>query len=309
MKKVTHILYTPFTGLGLYNGYRGRRWLKNRIEIFKKFVVPSLLAQKNRNFINWISWRYEDRNNPLVIELQKWLHENTNLIIVFTYSGVCFWDDKYDDEIARGRLIDALHGSMGVLLNFIGECDEVLMTIQPSDDCYSKHVTKGLRRVFEEIPALQAAGFKKGYVMNYQTKEIAEWNPTTTPPFFTIKFTRDVFIDPLKHVEYTGPYKSHEYIAQKLKFGIIDENREFLVGTHGENISTVFNHPFTGVRFTELERERILSEFGLDSVEPLKIKTSIRKAIMRKLPHGWQKKLRYWVGERFYSKIYEFLRS
>ena len=37
--KFKHLIYCPFTGLGLYNGFRGNRWLKNRIKIFKEFVV------------------------------------------------------------------------------------------------------------------------------------------------------------------------------------------------------------------------------------------------------------------------------
>ena len=32
----------------------------------------------------------------------------------------------------------AIHGSLGELMNIIGEVDYVLTTIQPSDDCYHK---------------------------------------------------------------------------------------------------------------------------------------------------------------------------
>ena len=104
-KKITHFLYVPFSGLGLYGGYRGKRWLQNRIQVFKQFVVPSLLAQTSKNFSLWISWRHEDRYNPLVRELKEWLVLHLNYFpVIFTYSGVCFWDDKYPDDIARTRL-------------------------------------------------------------------------------------------------------------------------------------------------------------------------------------------------------------
>lgn len=303
-KKVAHLLYCPFTGLGMYGGYRGKRWLRNRIKIFKQFVVPSLKTQTNQNYILWVSWRYEDRNNPLVQEFKTWL-ECEIPPVVFTYAGVCFWDDKYPDDVAFNRLIDSVHGSLGELLNYIGEAEEILMTIQPSDDCYDIHAVEEIQKTFRDNPDFQALGFKKGYVMNYLTKEIREWNPKTNPPFFTIRFPRKIFEDPRAHVEYTGPYKSHEYIGDKLKYATFNEQRGFIVGTHGENISTVFNHPFAG----EKVNISVLKEFGLDNVSPLEIKISLRKIIMRKLPVGWQKKLRYLFGEKFFNKFYEFIRS
>ena len=69
-----HLIYCPFTGLGLYNGFRGNRWLKNRIKIFKQYVVPSLLNQSNQNFILWVSWRPEERNNIIISTLFKYLN-------------------------------------------------------------------------------------------------------------------------------------------------------------------------------------------------------------------------------------------
>ena len=308
-KKVVHLMYTPFTGLGLYDGFRGDRWLRNRIQIFKQFVHPSLVHQSVQDFVLWVSWRHQERTNPIVREFRVWLEEHCPFKVVFTYAGVCFWDDKYPDDVARVRLVDAVHGSMGVLLNeALGDAEEILMTLQPSDDCYVGYAVQGLQSMFKELgPQVDALGFKKGYVMDYTTKRLMEWNPTTTPPFFTIKFPREVFTDPLKHVDFTGPYKSHEYIGDKLKFLPIEE-RGFLVGTHGENISTVFNHPFAAPLQDEHPSE-VIAAFGLDHAKLLVIPLSFRKWVMRKLPHGWQRKLRYWFGEKFYSRLYNFLRN
>jgi len=307
-KKITHFLYTPFTGLGLYGGYRGSRWLRNRIKIFKQFVIPSLLSQTSKNFTLWISWRHEDRNNSQVKELKEYLDNIKEFKSVFTYCGVCFWDDKYPDNIARARLAEAVHGSLADLFEPIGVTDYVYMTIQPSDDCYHKEMVEQIQSAFEKMPDIQALGFKRGYMMNYQTKELAEYNPKTNPPFFTIKFPTPVFIEPFKHIDYTGPYKSHEYLGDKLKLGLI-EQRGFIVGCHGENISTHFNHPFKGATLETWLRDKVLEEFGLNKIQPLKLKLSIRKILMRKLPHGWQRKLRYLFGEKFYAIIYDFLRA
>lgn len=296
----------PFTGLGLYRGFRGTRWLKNRIKIFEQFVIPSLLAQTNKNFIVWIAWRYEEKSNPVVKEFKARL-ELCGLKFVHTHSGCPMYDDKYPDEVARIRLLDALHGSTGELINIMGESKVILMTIQPSDDCYHRNMVKGVQAVFEKIRKIQAFGFRRGYVMDYVSKKLAEWNPNTIPPFFTIKFPREVFIDPLKHAAYTGPYVSHEYIGTSLKFGSI-EHRGFIVGTHGENISTIFNHPFRGKSFNDAERDTILGDFGLSNVVPLRLDASVRKILMRWFPYGWQKKLRYWLGEKIYARFYEFIR-
>ena len=306
-QKVTHFLYTPFTGLGLYGGHRGGRWLKNRIKIFKQFVIPSIQAQTNQNLVLWVSWRHEDIGDSEILGLEKYI-KSFRIKTVFTYSGVCFWDDKYPDEIARDRLIKAVHGSMGELINEIGENQTVLMTIQPSDDCYYSKMVEETQAFFKENADTDVFGYKRGYVMDYVNERLADWNPSTTPPFYTIKFTRENFTETLKHINFTGPYKSHEYVKDFMKASYVDA-RGFLVGTHGENISTVFNHPFVGHEYLGDNVWTTKGNFGLQNTQPLVIRTGLRRTIMRKLPHGWQRKLRYWLGERLCAKIYDFLRA
>lgn len=302
------LCYTPFTGLGLYGGFRGNRWLRNRITIFRQFVIPSLLNQSNRDFIHWISWRPEERTNPYVQELERWLLLIPNYNFVFTYGGVCFWDDKFDEETARTRLFQSLRQTLPVLIDHIGECEEVQMLIVPSDDLYDREAINNIKASFIISPETQAFSYMRGYIANYNTKEILEYNPTTNPPFFCIRFPRDQFIDPAKHMRYTGPYQSHEYVGEKLKM-ISFTGRGFLVGTHGENISTHFNHPFGGPQLDPLDRDSVLEKFGILGVPPLKLSKSWRKWLMRKLPYKWQKKFRYWFGEQLFNKFYAFIRN
>lgn len=294
-----HFLYIPFLGLGLYGGSRGKKWLKNRILVFKQFVVPSLEAQTKKNFTLWVSWRKEDKKNKDIDELFKYLKERFS--VVFTYDGICFWDDKFPDEVARERLVTSLHNTLKNLINHIGDVKHVLMTIQPSDDCYDNTMVSTMQNLFQSTD-YQAIGYKHGYIMNYQTGEVAEYNPKTNPPFFTIKFPKDIFIDPFKHVEYTGPYKSHEYVGEKLKYVQIPE-RGFIVGTHGENISTHFNNPYAG---KQVDR-KVLDHFGLSVVKPIKLCYNLRKHIMKQLPYQVQRKLRYIFGEKIYQTIYQFI--
>jgi len=301
-----HYLYVPFTGLGLYGGFRGNRWLKNRIQIFNQFVVPSLQKQTNQNFSIWVSWRRQERENKQVQNLKLLLVSIFGKErVIFTYHGVCFYDDKYEDEVAHERLITSLHHTIGDLIDDIGDVKNVLMTIQPSDDCYANNMVERIQSLAtKKDSTYQAWGYSCGWIMNYQTKELRIYSPETHPPFFTIKFPKEIFIDPFKHATYTGPYKSHEYIGDKLRFESIHA-RGFIVGCHGENISTHFNHPYAGREF-----KHTLKVFDwIRTVQPLKIRYSIRKQLMRKLPHGWQRKLRYIFGEKLYAVFYKFIRG
>lgn len=312
---VKHYMYVPFTGLGLYGGSRGNRWLKNRIEIFKHFVVPSLLEQTNQNFSVWVSWRKEDKHNTEINSLYWYLNEVFENRVVFTYSGVCFWDDKYPDDQARTRLVTSLHHTLSELINDIGDVTDVLMTIQPSDDCYHSGMAQEVQTLFKETD-FEGIGYKQGYIMNYQTGDVAEYNCQTNPPFYTIKFPKDIFIDPFKHAQHTalkvdsGKYKkgtplpSHEYIGQCMKYLQI-ERRGFLVGTHGENISTHFNNPYAG----DAVDKQTLAQFGLLLVKPIKICYNVRKQIMKKLPYSVQRKLRYIFGEKIYQKLYQLIHA
>jgi hypothetical protein len=56
------------------------------------------------------------------------------------------------------------------------------MTIQPSDDLYHVKAIDVLQNQFDKNPDIQAIGFAKGYICNYQTKELKEYNPKTNPP-------------------------------------------------------------------------------------------------------------------------------
>ncbi len=320
--KTTFLIWTPFTGLGLYGGFRGNRWLRNRIKVFKQFVISSLQSQTDRDFIHWIAWRPEERFNKHVIELGEYL-ESIRYPYVFTFGGLCMWDDKFPDEEAREKLAMALHRTLPELMNKLGvhaECDEVQVLLVPSDDIYDRNTIRDMRNHFAEFPDIQAIGYTKGYLCNYNTGKLLEYNPTTNPPFFAVRFPRDVFFNEQSHMRYIStktdegkypagtPYPSHEWIPNAFKMHFFDR-RGFLVGTHGENISTHFNHPFGGRQIMGREYVGTLDEFGIRAVPPLELPISIRKKIMRHLPYKWQRKLRYLLGEKLYNRFYSFIRN
>ncbi len=270
-------MYVPFTGLGLRNGFRGNVWLANRIKIFKNFVLPSLLNQTNRNFILWVSWRPEEETNPLVLEFYDTLKNIRDLQVIFTFHGLCFWDDKYSDSEARLRLKRSLTLTLPELKEIVGKSD-VYMTIQPSDDMYLSSAVADIQ--FRP----SSYGYTKGYIIDYSTKEIAEYNPETYPPFFNLVFTNEEFFNPETELFY---YKSHEQQPVKVHF----DKRMFCVGTHGENISTVFNHPFKGRTLEGTERDNVLMQLGIYWQDPVVTRTGLRlygRKVLNQLPFNDQ---------------------
>lgn len=305
----------PFTGLGMYGGFRGNRWLRNRIKIFKQFVVPSLLAQTDQDFILWVCWRRDEKTNKQVIELEKYL-KGVFPQVIFTYTGITFWDDKFEDSVAREKLFNTLRLGLPELFDTTAGAEEIIWLLQPSDDCYDRVTVDSVKRAFQSDDSMQAIAYTQGYLCNYNTLEILEYNPKTSPPFHAIRFPREIFFDAGKHMTYISlkedvaqykagtPCPSHEYLPRCLKTATFN-GRGFLVGTHGENISTHFNHPYGG----EKVPIDILHNYGLQNIKPLVLPVSIRKKILRKLPYRWQRKLRYIFGEMFVNKIYEWLRN
>lgn len=311
-----HLFYCPFTGLGFYNGYRGDTWLKRRIEIFKQFTLPSLLNQNTNNFYLWISWRPEEKNNPIVQDFQRTLENVQGIGIIHTFGGLCFWDDKYKDDIASQRLKEALKKTLPHLRDITSEAKYVLMTIQPSDDMYLFNAAERIQDEFLKIKKDKTAiGWRKGYIMNYGTKEIAEYSTidwttddistyttNTSPPFYTIIFPREVFIDWQKHYKHIGPYKSHEYVKDFMPMYYF-EDRGFVVGTHGTNISTTFNHRYKGRILTKSEQEEILIKTGTLFSDPVYYTQGIHllaRKILNTLPfeaqlRKWYRTLPIWI--------------
>lgn len=275
MKNYIHFLYVPFTGLGLHNGYRGDSWLANRIAIFKEYTLKSILNQTNQNFVVWISWRAEEKTNPQVKDLEEYI-KGKGLKAVFTFGGVCFWDDKYKND----KLFDRLKATLPDLKDYCEGRDWVLMTIYPSDDMYSKEMA----RTMQAKPMVEGAayGYRNGYMLNIATGEISEYSPKTSPPFYTIIFPKEKFVNPYLHYGYTGPYKSHEYIPTIFKFEKLD-SRSYCVGVHGENISTAWKHPYQGAIVDNLVKR----DFGVSDSARLKFKAKGRlffRQIFNKLP-------------------------
>ena len=244
------IVNIPFTGLGLFNGYRGDEWFKRRIELFHKYTLKSLLNQTEQDFIIWLAFRKEEKNNPLVDTI-KIPHKH-----IFTFGGIPIWDDKKENE--EKGLLKRLKVMLPGLRDLVGTADIKLINLG-SDDMYSREVVESVKKQEFKIGTVLVHQF--GYIYSDNTGQLAEWNPTTNPPFYTLMMSNETFLNPQKHFEYIKKIKSHEDIV-KVFHPIRMPDRRYCVVVHNTNISTLFEHPFKGEEiWDEDSKLNILNNF------------------------------------------------
>jgi hypothetical protein len=271
---ICHLVMTPFTGLGKPR-YRGDEWLKRRIKIFKENTLKSLQNQTNQFFVHWLCFREEEANNPLVQELFKDLC-TMEWRCIFTFGGIPFWDDKYNKTEAKGllkRLTDTLASPTG-LKELVGDASYVYETILASDDMYHKDVIESIQQ--QPFAYKRALVHWNGYIRETETGRLGEWKPPVghLPPFYTIMYPADVFLDPKKHFDYLKGYKSHEDIEKLFDCVRLPDSR-YMVNVHGNNISTCWmgykhdalektQHDFIGDEIiNEKEKSDIIKNFGI----------------------------------------------
>lgn len=327
-----HILYTPFTGVGLHGGFRGNKWLEHRIGIFKNYTLKSLLNQSNRNFIHWFSFRPEEKDNQFVLGLADYLKQQ-KYNFIFTFDGLMYWDDKFNTYTLKQRarnflmimwdmwiykelknpktiwkytwenknetLVQRIANSIQIIASVLStNYDWIYMTRIDSDDMFHSQVVDLIQN--QEPEERKALIFKNGYILNTQTGQVAEWNPPTNPPFHTIIFPKEVFFDAQKHREYYRDFTSHEDIPRVFNCVELDL-KGFLVSFHGKHISTAWNSPLP-------RKAAHLIKYG--KVEPFKVepKPYCYTTSGRNISTRWQSHLRKeknkMIGKEFDNSLH-----
>jgi hypothetical protein len=259
-ERLCHFIYTPFTGLGRSKsgqgtpGYRGDDWFKYRIEIFKNYTLKSLLNQTNQFFIHWISFREEEQHNSQTAELFNYL-QGLKYPTIFTFGGLCWWDDAYGK---KDKLKKRLKGTLPCLREAVAGTQYVYETVLASDDMYHKDVVQSIHD--QPFALNRALVHWNGYIYNTRTGELAEWLPKKgcLPPFYTLMFPTDVFLDYRKHFNYIKLIKSHENVETLFENIRLPDSR-YCVNIHSHNISTRFEHPQRG----GLVSPEVLKDFGI----------------------------------------------
>lgn len=251
----THIIYIPFTGVGT-NKILTDEWLKDRIEIFKNYTLKSLLNQTNPEFMVWLSFRQEEKDSQLVADLEVYLTQQ-RVRYICTFNGLIYFDDKNVE--ANKSLKYRLSLSLAELPQY--ESEKIYLTRIDSDDMFHKEVVQ----LIQHFKPAKALTLSLGLVYNKDTNEVAEWNPLTNPPFYTIIFPREVFFNAQKHIDWYEGFKSHEDIARLphkvLWRGDNRTDRLYMVFTHNPkmHISTSWDHPFKGKSLSN----QVLEDFGI----------------------------------------------
>ncbi len=245
--KIGHIIYTPFTGVGDFNP--DNKWFLNRIRIFKQFTQQSLLKQTHKRFSNHIlSFRREDEQNPIMANFCS------DLYFYPLFSGLLFYDDRFSEQSEKNRrLVDRLV-SLKEMERTYKDADWIYLTRIDSDDMFHYGAFEEIQK--QEPKEKTAFIFQNGYIYNKETQEMAEYDPETCPPFYTICFPKDVFFNPQKHLEYMKDWKSHEDTV-KIFNPVYMSDRKYCVLVHGKNTTTTWNHRFRG----KAVDNKLLSEF------------------------------------------------
>ena len=103
------------------------------------------------------------------------------------------------------------------------------------------------------------------------------------------------------------PYPSHEYLKDVFgdKYDFLPY-RGFIVGCHGENISTGWGIPFKGEQLKGIAVNEVLRLAGIYDSPPLKTSRGWKRLYF-KLPHWLRRKIRYYLGEKFYVRFYNLI--
>lgn len=293
--QLLHFIYTPFTDVGLHTRVRNPSWLPYRIEVFKSYTYQSLKNQTEKGFLHWLSFRPEEKENPLIGGLHEFL-KGEDYPHIFTFDGLMYHDDRFTkgfwprlknaariirgcprkrafkgfglgiQELWRGKngtLPFRLKSSLYVLSQFENfvQGTIVYLTRIDSDDMFHK---KALAEIQDTPPyPCGALAFEKGYIYQRLTNRLAEWLPSTNPPFHTIMFPSSVFFNAQHHLRYYSSFKSHEdipkiFITTQLK----DYRYCVLVHSNEHQLSTRWDHRFRGKEILENKNE-ILTNFGI----------------------------------------------
>lgn len=286
---VTHFIQTVMTGRGRPNPFpvgtghkwineknilgfpseESDKWLRERISYFKKYTIPSLQNQTNKNFIHWISFAEGTRFCGEVLKLHDYL-KSIDYPFIFTFQGQPYWDDKdrYSNEkIPVGTnptLKRRLEASLSVIEKYTKGKEYVYFTVLDSDDMLHRDFIENVQKIPFKERRVVVCG--KGYALahlseRYPKAEVADWIPTTNPPFYTIMYPTDVFTDAEKKLKYDEPFRSHEDIPRVFEpIKLPDYSYCYLF--HMANKGTSWEHPFRGQVYPEEQWKKIIKGYG-----------------------------------------------
>ena len=250
------IINIPFTGLS--KGFSGQEWFNFRAEIFNKYTLKSLVNQKDKDFLLWVTFRPEEKDNEVTKRIEEDIKE-AGIDYVFTFDGTMFYDDKQLEQ--NKTLRERLKKSLKVIKGHIGSEKYVYLTLLGSDDMFAEDIIEIIRKT--EWKNGRALYMRDGYVYNDRSEELADWNNPFSVGNYTLLYETDEFLHPERHMMKQNNLTTHElipniYLAEEIK------DRKYCCVVHGMNISTLWKHKYKGKQyFYDKDKQPILKKFGL----------------------------------------------
>lgn len=248
------IFYVPFTGKRTETGFKGQEWYDWRYKIFKNYTLQSLVAQTDKNFFLWLTFRPEEKTNPTTKKIEKAVKE-TGIDYKMTFHGINFIDDMQPE---RNKDLEERYAKMiKEIPHFEEEIYEVMLD---SDDMLHKdYVMEIKKKPFKERGAVN---LREGYIYDPVNDRLARWTTPTCNQNYMIMFPNNVYYNAKKRLEYLKGLESHEQVP--VLFNAEEMVGMFCSATHGQNMSTVWGHQFMGEEiYDENVKQGVLSYFGI----------------------------------------------
>ncbi len=253
-KKIKHIFQTPFTGKTQNGDTMSQEWFDHRTDLYLKYTLPSLKNQTNKNFLIWLSFRPQDKENPNTKRIAEALKES-GLLNIMTFCATMFTEDRavWHNVDLKERLANCLP----LVKPFIEE-EYVYETNLDSDDMVHKDFSALVQsKEFKDHGALY---MKTGFAF-HTADRLAEWNNPTSNQNYTIMFPRDTYLDAEKRLAYLNGFDSHEKIPEMFNAEQLPDHYYCTV-IHGGNISTIWTHNFRGQEiYSDDTKKELLNNF------------------------------------------------
>jgi hypothetical protein len=247
------IFSIPVTGKTQHgDGFKGQDWFDFRAGVFEQYTAKNLHKQTDKDFLVWLQFRPQEKDNPTTKRFEKAL-KGLNYII--TYNSPIMMEDKATWH--NDNLIERSVSSLGALQGHIND-DWVVEVGLDSDDMVRDDFVSYLKT--REMKNNGAFYMQKGWVYSLSDR-LAEWNNPRSMSIYAITYPRDIFLDAKKHFEYQKGFNSHEQIPEKFDAELLPDGM-YCATTHGKNISTEWNHRFRGKEiYNESDKKIILNHF------------------------------------------------
>jgi hypothetical protein len=252
---------TPWGGTGTKSieaegkggGFKGQTWYDNRYKLYREFTLKSLMNQTDKDFLIWLQFRPEEKDNPTTAKIESQL-KLSGLKYIMTFDSPIMMEDR-----APWHNVDLIERATRSLkqLEPIEE-DYVVEVNLDSDDMVHKRFVEILKT--KETKDRKAFFMRKGFMYSVDNR-LADWNNPYSMSIYAIVYPTPIFLDAQKHFDYQNGLNSHEQIpklfdAEELPDGM------YCCLYHGFNISTIWGHDYMGKEYYyEDEKEIILKDF------------------------------------------------